>query len=90
MAGLSRCGKSTLFNYINNVLLYGVPPPGQENNALFGFGNIDVCYTPRITNADTAETKSGFVSVTTIPNIANREDYDLVDLAGYGDTRKYA
>lgn len=56
MVGKSRSGKSTLFNYTNQVELIGVPPEGANEFDPFGMSNamIDVIYAPRIVSSQTA------------------------------------
>ena len=92
LVGLSRSGKSTLFNYINNIQLIGVPSevvPGFDEFGLSG-APTDVNYIPRITNSQAVEANDGMKSVTLLPNIVDRVDYTLVDLPGFLDQRRYS
>lgn len=79
MIGLSRIGKSTLYNFINNVQLVGNKEKGKAK----------VVYVPRVTNTQTAEANSGASSVTLLPNMTDKGDYTLMDMPGYLDKRNY-
>jgi len=56
MVGCSRCGKSTLFNYINGIELHGVPAHNcnekeDENPFAEHQPQLEVVYVPRIINS---------------------------------------
>ncbi len=77
--GLTRVGKSTVFNWV-------------LKKPMVGKGNLNSHFVPQVaTDGDVAAVGNSFSSVTLAPNIY--KDYEpklsLVDMAGYEDTRNY-
>ena len=78
IVGLTKAGKSTLFNYILHNKLIGVR--GEDGVTT---------YEVSVKNADVAPANNGIESVTTIPNITTVGQLSLTDMPGYMDTRLY-
>ena len=79
LVGESRIGKSTLFNLLQGFQLEAIQSDEED-------------YYKCVQTKSGVEAKSGFESVTLLPNLApqlmfneSRIDVNLVDMAGYGD-----
>lgn len=77
LIGLTRVGKSTVFNWINNRPLIGVRDRGKV-------------FYDAVANDDGAPMSASALSKTLIPNVVKyTDDTCIIDPAGFRDRRKH-
>lgn len=83
--GLTRAGKSTVFNWILQKPMKGVAKGKHSRSVVYELINPQ--------EEGVAELGSSFTSVTLAPNVFpnydNTKETTLIDMAGYGDSRNY-